>query len=328
MLEFILFCIGLFVVIKGADYLVDGASSLAGRFRISPIVIGLTVVAFGTSAPELVVSVTSALKGSTDIALGNVIGSNVFNILLILGLSAVIYPLKVMKNTSWKEIPFSFLGVILIVILGLQVPIDTGFFSLSMFQSSEVIGTISRSNGLVLLSFFIIFLYYTFGISKTTGEEGLQIKKMSIFKMTVFIVGGLLALAFGSQIAVDNAISLARLFQISDTVIGLTLVAAGTSAPELFTSITAVRKKNSDIAVGNVVGSNIFNIFLILGVTSTVKEIPIKGIQLIDLVMLFGTTLILFASVFVWKRHSIGRKEGMIMVCCFVLYMVYLLVRG
>lgn len=328
MLSFILFAIGLAVLVKGADFLVDGASSLASRFKISPIAIGLTVVAFGTSTPELVVSLTSAFRGNTDIALGNVIGSNIFNILFILGLSAMIFPLKVIKNTAWKEIPFSFLGTIILAILGLQVFINTGSFSSSLLSSTDAIGVINRSGGLVLLSFFIIFLYYTFGISKATGSADIDIKKRSITQISLLIAIGLAALTFGSQIAVENAIAIARTLDISDTLIGFTLVAAGTSFPELFTNIAAVRKKNPDIAVGNIVGSNIFNIFLILGVTSIFRDVPIRGIQVTDIIILLITTSILFISIFLWKRHSIGRKEGFIMLIGYIAYTAFLIMRG
>ncbi len=328
MFEFILFVVGLAILVKGADFLVDGASSLASRFKISPIVIGLTVVAFGTSSPELVVSLTSALSGNTDIALGNVIGSNIFNILLILGISAVIFPLVVLKNTTRKEIPFSFLGAILIAVFGLQIAINTGVFDLSVISSPEVVGTIGRTGGIFLLAFFIIFLYYTFGIAKVTGESEIEIKKRSLSIIFLFILLGLLGLTFGSKIAIDNAVAIARMFNLSDAFIGLTLVSAGTSFPELFTNIAAVRKKNTDIAVGNIVGSNIFNIFLILGVTSLVKDIPIRGIQLVDIAVLIGATLILLISIFIWKKHSIGRREGIFMLLLYIVYIAFLLIRG
>jgi len=328
MLELILFAVGLFILIKGADYMVDGASSVAIRFKISPIVIGLTIVAFGTSAPELLVSVISALKGSTDIALSNVVGSNILNILLILGLCAVIYPLKVARNTTYKEIPFSFLGAVLLVVFGLGIFINTGVFNTNIIYLNEVVGVINRSGGIMLLSFFIIFLYYTFGISKVTGENDTDIAKASFKKSIIMIFGGLVALAFGSQIAIDNAIIIATKLNVSDTLIGLTLVSLGTSLPELVTSVAAVRKKNVDIAVGNIVGSNIFNIFFVLGLTSILKEIPIRGVQIVDLVMLLAASLILFGSIFVWKRHRIGRVEGIIMLLFYLGYVVFIVYRG
>ena len=328
MIEIILFALGLFILVKGADFLVDGASSVAHKLKIAPIVIGLTIVSFGTSAPELVVSLTSALKGSTDIAFGNVVGSNIFNILLILGLTAIIYPLKVQKNTIWKEIPMSFLGAILLVVLGLQTQIDvTGLHTVD-WRSAEQVGSISRSNGLVLLSFFIIFLFYTFGIAKTSGENDMEIKHYTIPKSALMITLGLLALTLGSRLAVDNAVTLARMLNISDTLIGLTLVAAGTSFPELFTNIATARKKNTDIAIGNIIGSNIFNIFLILGVTSVVSEIPIRGAQVFDIAVLWITTTLLFLFLFVWRKYHIGKVEGLIMLAGYVAYTIYLILRG
>jgi len=253
MIPFILFAVGVLILVKGADFLVDGASALAAKFKIPAIVIGLTVVAFGTSAPELVISLTSALSGSTDIGIGNVIGSNIFNVLLILGISAVIYPLTVTKNTVWKEIPYSFLAAIMVFVLGFQHAIDAGYFNFSVLNSTEIEGLITRTNGIVLISFFIVFIYYTFGISKVTGEMELEIKERNFLQIAILIIIGLLCLTFGSRIAVDNAVSIARMLNISDTLIGFTLVAAGTSFPELFTSIAAVRKKNVDIAVGIIV---------------------------------------------------------------------------
>lgn len=328
MIEFILFAIGIIILIKGADFLVEGASSLAIRFRIAPIVIGLTVVALGTSAPELVVSLTSAIRGNTDIALGNIVGSNILNILLVLGISAVIYPLTVAKNTTWKEIPFSFLAAILLVILGMQIPINTGSFDYLTTTSRELAGVINRSGGLVLLSFFILFLYYTFGITKVTGNSVIIIKKLTLPNIMLLIALGLFGLTIGSNIAVNNAISIARLLNVSETLIGFTLVAVGTSLPELVTNISAARKKKSDIVLGNIVGSNIFNIFFVLGLTSLVKDIPIKAMQTVDIVILLMATLLLFISVFVWKRHTIGRKEGTIMILCYIAYTAFLFIRG
>lgn len=248
--------------------------------------------------------------------------------MFILGLSAIIYPLTIAKNTVWKEVPFSFLAAILVVILGLQVPINSGIFNTATLTSTEITGVINRSGGLILLSFFVVFLYYTFGIAKVTGSATLDIKKRNLSHLIILIVGGLIALTLGSRIVVDSAISIAKQFNISDTLIGFTLVAAGTSFPELFTNIAAVRKKNADIAVGNIVGSNIFNIFFILGITATVKDIPIKGMQVVDLVILLLTTLLLFASAFLWKRHSIDRKEGFIMVISYFAYTMFLIQRG
>lgn len=327
-LAFILFVVGLLILIKGADLLVSGASSVSLKLKISPIVIGLTIVAFGTSSPELLVSVKSALSGSTDLALGNVIGSNLSNILVILGISALIYPLKVQKNTVWKEIPMSFLGAILMVILGIQTIIDNRVFSTINFASPLPIGSLTLTNGLILLCFFIVFMYYTFGIAKAEGDSGEDVKEMSGTKSGLFIFLGLVGLGFGSTLLVDNAIILARIFGFSDAFIGLTLVAFGTSLPELATSVTAALKKQVDMAVGNVIGSNIFNIFLILGITALVKPIPVSGQALIDIGVLFIATVFMFGALFVGRRHTLGKIEGVIMLIMYVGYISYLLTRG
>jgi len=324
----IFFVVGLVVLIKGADFLVSGASSLSLKLKISPIVIGLTIVAFGTSSPELLVSVTSALQGKTDLALGNVVGSNISNILVILGISSIIYPLKVQKNTVWKEIPMSFLAAIMMVILGIQTILDNPNNPLSTVFKSGQVGYLTFTNGLVLLAFFIVFMYYTFGIAKTEADNGSDIKEMSIPKSVVFMVLGLIGLGFGSTLLVDNAITLAQTFGLSDAFIGLTLVAFGTSLPELATSVQAALKKQVDLAVGNVVGSNIFNIFLILGITAMVKPIPVSGQSLIDIGVLFLATIFMFIALFVGVKHRLGRVEGIIMLVLYVSYIVYLLYRG
>lgn len=327
-LSVVLIVIGLLLLIKSADFLVSGASSLAQKFKISPIVIGLTVVAFGTSAPEMVVSVGSALSGNTEIALGNIIGSNIANILLILGLASVVYPLKVNKNTVWKEIPMSFLAAIILTVLGLQTFIDNPTGTFSALLSSATAGSITRSNGIVLISFFLIFLYYTFGIAKATGDTEPEIAKQSMPKMFFLIAGGLLGLMLGSKMLVDSSVTLAGILGVSDTLIGLTVVAIGTSLPELVTSVVAALKKHADIAVGNVVGSNIFNIFLILGVTSIVKELPLPGIVIGDIIVLLGATLFLFAIMFVRAKHRISRFEGGVMLAAYVVYLGYITMRG
>lgn len=323
-----LFSVGLLLLIKGADFLVSGASSVSLKLKISPIVIGLTVVAFGTSSPELLVSVTSALSGSTDLAFGNIVGSNISNILLILGVSALIYPLVVQKNTVWKEIPMSFLGAIVMVILGVQTVIDRGVLSSVNITSPLPIGSLTLSNGLILLSFFVIFMYYTFGIAKTESQDEEDVKEESTFKSILLIVGGVLGLAFGSSLLVDNATFLARSFGFSDAFIGLTLVALGTSLPELATSASAAMKKKVDLAVGNVVGSNIFNIFLVLGITALFRPIPVSGQSLVDIGMLFVATIIMFVSLFVGTRHRLGRVEGIIMLLMYAGYISYLVYRG
>lgn len=326
--QIFLLVIGLLLLVKSADFLVNGASALALRLKISPIVIGLTIVAFGTSAPELVVSVTSALSGNTGVAFGNIVGSNIVNILLILGISATITPLAVQKNTVWKEVPMSFLGAVVLTVLGIQNIIDGISIHSFSITSTEIIGSLTFSNGLILLLFFIIFLYYTFGIAKVTGDNEPLVKVEPLTKSIFFIILGLFGLIIGSKFFVDSAIFIAHTLGVSDTFIGLTVVAIGTSLPELVTSVVAAFKKQVEIAVGNIVGSNIFNIFFILGITSITREIPISGQSLGDIIFLFIATFVLFISFFVMKKRVVGRIEGIVMITLYISYITFLVMRG
>lgn len=245
--------LGLAMILVGANALTDGAAAVAKRFNISDLVIGLTIVAFGTSTPELVVSVTSALQGSAELSIGNVVGSNTFNILAIIGCTALVMPISVGHGTMSKEIPLMILSSLVVYFCANDMLIDGG---------SENI--ISRIDGLLMLGFFAIFLGYTFSIAKNVGDEEQQeIKKMPMWRAVVYIIGGLAALIFGGQFSVDGASGIARSLGVSESIIGLTLVAAGTSLPELATSVVAALKKNPGIAIGNVIGSNIFNVFLL-----------------------------------------------------------------
>ncbi|MDZ7613232.1 MAG: calcium/sodium antiporter [Flavobacteriaceae bacterium] len=260
MLTYILFVVGFVILIKGADLLVDGAASVAKKFNISSIVIGLTIVAFGTSAPEFVVNIFASAKGNSEIAIGNILGSNLANIFLILGVAAVITPIVAKENTAWKEIPLSLLAAIILGVLANDAFIDGGTFS-----------GLTRIDGIVLFAFFIIFMHYTFGISEVTGdEENIDIKLLSNAKAALFILLGLAGLIVGGKWIVDGAVNIAEMFGLSQSLIGLTVVAVGTSLPELATSAIAAFKKQSDIAIGNVIGSNIFNTFWILGASAVI----------------------------------------------------------
>lgn len=327
-ISIVLLVLGLIVLIKGANWLVDGASAVALKFKISPIVIGLTVVAFGTSSPELLVSITGALSGSTEIALGNILGSNIVNILLILGVSAMIYPLTVNRNTTWKEIPMSFLGALVVLILGLQTLLDQHKFGFQAINSTDVIGSLTFSNGLILLLFFVIFMYYTFGIAKASSDQEPEIKKLTSWQAYLYIVIGLVALGLGSNLFVDNAVSIAQGLGVSELLIGLTIVAVGTSMPELITNIIAAKKRSVDLIIGNIVGSNIFNIFFILGVTALIETIPLTGKNLADILVLFATTLLLFLSLFVFRKRVITRTEGAFMLVSYGVYLTFLIIRG
>jgi cation:H+ antiporter len=316
MLTYILFVIGFFVLIKGASLLVDGSASIAKKLKISSIVIGLTIVAFGTSAPEFIVNIFASINGNTDIAIGNILGSNIANVFLILGIASIIYPLSTKKNTVWKEIPMSLLSALILGVLVNDIRIDNGVFS-----------GLTRIDGVVLLSFFIIFLYYTFGIAKTSGEEteSDEIKDLTYLRSFLYIGIGLVGLVLGGKWIVDGAVKIATMFNISESLIGLTLVAIGTSLPELATSAIAAYKKQPDIAIGNVVGSSIFNIFWILGFSSLIKPLPFSPNSDIDIFMTIFASLLLFIVMFVGKKHTIQRWQGIVMVLIYVAYVVLLI---
>jgi len=315
MLTYILFVVGFVLLISGANLLVEGSASIAKKLNISSIVIGLTIVAFGTSAPEFIVNIFASIQGNTDIAIGNILGSNIVNILLILGISAIIFPLATKENTVWKEIPLSLLAAILLGVMVNDTLIDGGTFS-----------GITRIDGIIFLAFFIIFLYYTFGISKVIGENtDLEIKEMSYMKSSLYIVGGLSGLIFGGKWIVDGAIKIAEGFNVSQSLIGLTIVAIGTSLPELATSAVAAYKKQSDIAIGNVVGSNIFNIFFILGFSALIRPLPFSKTSDIDIIMTIFSSLILFLIMFIGKKHTIERWQGITMIIIYIGYVAYLI---
>ena len=316
----ILFLIGgLLLILLGANGLTDGAASVAKRFNIPSIVIGLTIVAFGTSAPDLTVSVSSALKGSADLAIGNVVGSNVFNTLMIVGCTALFAPIAVTRNTLIKEIPLCILSAIVLFICANDILLD---------GSSE--NVISITDGWVLLCFFAIFLSYTFAIATggNQAEEGEEIVQMPIWKSVLYIAGGLAGLIIGGNFFVDGASGIARNLGVSESVIGLTLVAGGTSLPELATSIVAALKKNPEIAIGNVIGSNLFNIFFVLGCSASITPLHLAGINNIDLLTLIGASLLLWLVGVFFGKRTITRIEGSLMVLCYVAYTAFLIYQA
>lgn len=318
MLTYLLFIIGFIVLIKGANLLVDGASSLAKKLKISALVIGLTIVAFGTSMPELFVNIFASLKGSTEIAIGNILGSNIANILLILGVAALIYPLKVTKGTTWKEIPLSLLAALLIGVMANDYLFDKVNFNV-----------LTRTDGLALIAFFIIFLFYTFSIAKNQNPDDKK-NNIKIYKTTtsvIMIIAGLVGLALGGKWIVDGAVALARSLGISQSLIGLTIVAIGTSLPELATSAVAAYKKNIDIAVGNVVGSNIFNIFWVLGISSIIKPLPFSPKNSLDIGMVVFATILLFLWMFIGKRRILEQWQGMVFLMIYAIYLTLLIVK-
>lgn len=305
---------GLVTVMYGANILVEGSSFLAKKLNVSNLIIGLTVVALGTSTPEMVVSLYSSYKGISEMAIGNAIGSNLFNTFLIIGITAIIYPIMVKQNTVMKEIPLSLLGAVLVLLMVND--------AITHVDGSNII---SRLDGLILLMVFGLFMYYIFSLAKkgNGADEDVKIKKMSLGMAIVRIVAGLAGLVFGGKWFVDSASTIAHAAGMSDGVIGLTIVAAGTSLPELATSIIAATKKNTDIAVGNAVGSNIFNIFFVLGTSSVIKPLDMGTITNTDIIVNILASFMLFVACFVFKRYQLGRWEGTLFVMCYVAYVVY-----
>ena len=307
---------GLILILLGANGLTDGAASIAKRFKISSIVIGLTIVAFGTSAPELAVSVSSALKGSAGIAVGNVIGSNIFNTLLIVGCTALFAPIVISKNTLRKEIPFCILASIVLLICGNDILLDHAGSNL-----------LSTTDGLILLCFFILFIGYTFAIAfKGDQAEGAEeVRTFPLWKSIVYIVGGLIFLVVGGNFFVDGASHIARSLGVSESVIGLTLVAGGTSLPELATSIVAAVKKNPEIAIGNAIGSNLFNIFFVLGCSASIRPLQLSFDSNRDLLVLVGASILLWLLGLFFGKRTITRIEGSLLVLCYLGYITFLI---
>ena len=315
MTTYLLLILGFVLLIKGADFLVDGSASLAKKYNISNIVIGLTIVAFGTSTPELIVSLIASMNGNTEIAIGNVVGSNIVNIFFILGVSATIYPLATKSNTIWKEIPMSLLAALLLWVMANDQLIDGANSSM-----------LSRIDGIVFLAFFIIFIYYTVGIAKSDTDDSpeIEIQNITPDKSFLFIVLGLAGLIIGGKWIVDGAVALAKNLGLSESLIGLTIVAVGTSLPELAASAVAAYKKQTDIAIGNVVGSNIFNIFLILGISSLIKPLPFTSGSNIDVMVACLASIVLFVLLFVGKKHIIQKWQGLLMILIYLVYVGYL----
>jgi cation:H+ antiporter len=310
--------VGLALLIGGAEVMVRGASAIALRFKISPLVVGLTVVAFGTSAPEFVVNILAAINGSADIGLGNIIGSNISNILLILGVASIISPLNIKRGTVWKEIPFALLAVVLIFIMG-----NDQIFN----QTPNNI--ISRGEGLILISMLIIFMYYVFGQARHHNhDDDATITPYPAHVAIIFVLLGIGGLVFGGNLLVDQAVKLARSAGISEAMIGVTIIAFGTSLPELATAVTASIKRQTDIAVGNVVGSNIFNVFWIVGASASIQPASFSAILQFDLLIAIFASILLFATMFTGRRHVLHRSEGTIFVLLYVVYIGYVVVRG
>lgn len=315
-LNILLLIIGLALVVGGANFLTDGAASIAKRFRLSDLVIGLTVLAFGTSAPELTVSLMAALKGSADIAIGNVIGSNIFNILAIVGITALIMPLTMSNSTIRIEIPLTILSSAVLFLMANDRLFD---------MAGE--NVITRTEGFVLLAFFLIFLFYTFNMSKGEESPG-QVRQFALPLSIIMVIGGLVALVFGGDLFVDNAAMLAGRMGVSESVVAITIVAGGTSLPELVTTLVAAIKKRPGMAIGNIVGSNLFNILLILGVSSSISPIRIQGITVVDYGIFILSAILLYVFGLFFGDKTIKRFEGSILLSLFICYTVYLVMTA
>jgi len=307
----ILFLIcGFLILIFGADKLVDGGSSIAKKLNISTLIIGLTVVALGTSMPEFVVNLISSLKGSSAMVMGNVLGSNIFNVLCIGGLTAMILPIAVKRSTVYFEIPIAFLASIAILVM-------------------SVLGDylISRWEGIILLICFIAFILYTIILSKkgNNSNEGIEIKEFTLFNSITRIVIGIIGLTIGGKLLVDGAINIAHIMGISERIIGLTIVSVGTSLPELATSLVAARKKNVGIAIGNILGSNIFNIFIVLASSAIVRPIILDRNSNIDIIVSVASVLLLFVFVILGKKFILSRIAGFILFACYLAYIFAIL---
>lgn len=302
---------GFVLLIKGADWMVSGATLLAKKNKIPDLAIGLTIVAFGTSAPELVVNTVAAFENHSDIVLGNIIGSNNFNLFMILGIVGLIFPIAVQSSTVWKEIPISFIAALV-------------FFVLANGYLFSDIG-ISRIDGVILFVLFLLFIFYIYKQMKSdVSVTQTVVVTASGYKIWGLIALGLIGLIVGGKLIVDNAVSIASALGVSEKIIGLTIIAAGTSLPELMTSVVAAMKKNSDIAIGNIIGSNIFNIFLILSVSSLVRPVTFNTVFNTDLYLLLGGTLFLFVAMFTGKKKTLDRWEAAVLLLVFIGYTTYL----
>ena len=316
-ISILLLIVGGALVLFGADRLTDGATALARRFGVTEMVIGLTVVAFGTSLPEFVTSFMSTLKGSSDISIGNIVGSNIFNTLVIVGASALVYPIVIRKSTVTKDIPFSVLASIMLIVMVFDVALD-----------GAAMNILARTDGLLMLGFFSVFMAYTFFMARnteelsTSNESNVPVKQMPYWKIFLFIILGLAGLVLGGNLFVESACDIALSLGISETVVGLTIVAAGTSLPELATSVVAARKGSSAIAIGNVVGSNIFNIFFVMGMCATIAPMKVGNISYIDLALMLVSMLMLWG--FSFSKRKIERWEGALLVIVYLIYLSYL----
>jgi len=314
----LLLVLGLVVLVKGADFLVAGASVIATRFGISPLTIGLTVVSLGTSMPELLVSLTSGLQNKPDLAIANVIGSNIANVLLVLGVAAIIRPLPVRNSTVVSEIPFSLSAALLL-----------GFLANAHLFSEIPELSISHLDGAILISFFLLFMLYVYKTAETNQSPVRQLESDGKNARAFLLIAlGALGLYFGGQWVVEGAVGLAQDWQINDALIGLTVVAIGTSSPELVASAVAAYRNQTDIAVGNIVGSNIFNLLWVLGITSSIVELPFSVISNIDLLVVVGSSAMIILAMVSSGNNTVRRSHGVLFVSLYIAYLAYVVMRG
>lgn len=313
--------LGLVCILVGANLLTDGASAVAKRYGISDLVIGLTIVAFGTSAPELVISVLSAIRGSAGLAIGNVVGSNIFNILVIIGVVALLRPIKVERSIMTNEIPLVLLSSLALLVLGNGV-----------FLDSVPENIINRTGGLLLLLFFLIFMRYTFSIAKSSPDsaenDSAEVKQMPLWRSSLFILIGLAGLVGGGELFVNGATAIARSLNVSDAVIGLTIVAMSTSFPELATSAVAAVKGKPGLAIGNVIGSCLFNVFFVLGTSAAISPLPLGTIGNFDLLTLVGASLLFWIFGWFFRERTITRVEGAILLLGYIAYSAILVINA
>ena len=316
MIDVLLLVAGLALILAGANYLVDGASHIAKKLGMSDFIIGMTIVGIGTSTPEMVVSFASAIKGNADIAVGNVLGSNIFNTLMIIGITALLSPIALTSNNVKKDIPFSLLAAFVLCIMGCSTILD-----------GTAVNTISRVNGIMLLCLFGVFMAYTiYSSSKTDNlpdESSGNKKTVPAWISAAMVLGGLCGLVFGGEMFVDSASAIASRLGVSDAVIAVTIVAGGTSLPELASCVVAALKKNTDQALGNVIGSNVSNIFLILGGSATIQPLVMNGIRPLDLITLMTGAVLMFLFAFTFKKKSIDRIEGAMLVALYIAFVVF-----
>ncbi|MCT8139412.1 calcium/sodium antiporter [Anaerobacillus sp. CMMVII] len=317
-MSYIFLLVGFGLLIKGADFFVTGSSNIASLLRVPPILIGLTIVAFGTSSPEATVSILAALEGSGGISLGNVIGSNIFNITLVIGLTAYLNPLKVESETIRKEIPFALLASVVLLVL----------ISDTMLQTLSL-NLLTRADGFIFLLFFTVFMYYIFEVVRTSRDKLIAEKTIvneKWGKNILLTLLGLGAIIFGGDLVVKNSTEIAYTFGMSETLVGLTIVAIGTSLPELVTSITAAIKKQSEIALGNIIGSNIFNILFVLGTSSVISPLAVSENIHFDVMLMIILTIVLL--VFSRTKYRVGKFEGVFLALAYVLYLAYIILRN